>query len=173
MGCILCMTRLYHICLLLVLLFPLAAMSQDTIRAKGYAGSVEFYVGTGHNQIFQNAFGIGFQIVNGYRFNDWFTLGIGIGILTDRLYPIAIPLHLDARFDLSQNRLRPFIQSGIGYGLSSGFNGQLGLGLRFPISNRLGVVTGIAGRLQVGVENVYGPVRVLSRYVEFRLGIAY
>jgi len=155
-------------------------LSQSQVRTNGYFGAVELYAGPGENQIYQNPFESGFQFVNGYRFNRSFSLGVGIGVQTDYGTPIMIPIHLDARFHLLPAAITPFIQIGIGYGIAlykddlDGINAQLALGLRIPISNRLQLIPSVAGRLQGGSEQVrYGPERVLSKFVEFRLGIAF
>ncbi len=172
------MKKLLYINLLLALVIPLYANAQDSLVSKGYSGGFEFYVGPGRNIVYRNPFEIGFQTFHGYRFSPLFSLHLGIGIQTDNLFPIALPIHLDARFDLGKNGLRPFVQAGAGYGIPLGYefggaNAQLALGIRYPMGSRLGGTVSLAGRLQRHSEDVYGPLMVTSRYIEFRLGLAF
>lgn len=162
---------------LFALLFPIFMMGQASSASYRYEGSVELYAGAGQGNMYQNPRPIGVQVVNGYRFNDWFTLGLGLGIMTDRLSWIpAIPLHLDARADLIRNPegSRPFFQFGLGYGIKGTLNTQLAFGGRIAVSGKLHLLVAVGVRLQGVWEDLYGEKYEDSySLVEFRLGVAF
>ena len=156
----------------------IGAHAQALQRSKGYSGSVELFAGTGGNTVYSGWRAFGLQTAHGYRFSPHFSLHLGVGLLTDRFWPMVLPIQVDGRVDFGRTSTRPFLQAGVGYGLPllvevGGMNVQFGLGLHAPVSPQLGIIASAAVRFQTHSEEVYGPYMVMSGFVEFRLGLAF
>ncbi len=119
--------------------------------------------------------------INGYQFNSHFFLGFGIGTEIGK-YVFNIPIFLDFRYYLLNNKVSPFAGCGIGYApqwlyMSSnsytGF-GNAGfsyaqIGLRVCISEDLSWNLGIGYKLQLAEKYYYywGPNYKLNLYSHF------
>jgi hypothetical protein len=168
------MLRWSMTCLILAFLLSNWAVAQRNDSLRGYEGVVELFAGTGRGDIYQNPRTLGFHFVNGYRFGEVFTLGLGVGLITDRGWPWLIPVSLDARLDLVRHSSRPFLQLALGYGLVGTWNAQVAIGARSAISRRLDGLLSIAARFQGAKEKVYSNyVNAKYAFVELRVGIAF
>ena len=56
-----------------------------------------------------------FHMVNGYRFNEKYGTGIGMG-LDNYVHTTALPLYLTIRRDLFPSRITPVLNANLGYG---------------------------------------------------------
>ena len=122
---------------------------------KGYVGIVdvgyEFSIGLYNRDRFQ------VDIINGYQFNPYFSIGLGTGL---RIYPdvqeILIPLYTDFRVTMMDNKVSPYFSAAIGYSFkvtdgsgSSGFLFNPTLGITLKVSENSLMFLGLGYELQV------------------------
>jgi hypothetical protein len=112
-----------------------ASVASDISPSAGYKGAMEF----GY-QLKVGEYGldrIKLNIVNGYQFNPYLTLGFGTGV---RYYPdveaALIPVFFDLRTCFVNKKISPYISVGAGYSFDATNNFQ-GVGLM--LSPNLGV----------------------------------
>ena len=102
----------------------------------GYEKSIEFGVSIGLDNFTKSSFEI--EMLNGYRFNDYFFLGIGAGFrYTDALYyksrilgnyfesrdgKYLIPLYVRVKANLTKTKISPFLLANVGYTFDVGQN---------------------------------------------------
>lgn len=120
----------------------------------GYRAIVElgYEIGTGN-------FGMDrlkFNVINGYQFNPYFSLGFGTGL---RYYPDAelalMPIFADFRANFMDNKVSPYLSLGVGYSFdaTNSFEG-VGLllnpilGVSFMISEKSAMNVGIGYEMQ-------------------------
>lgn len=78
------------------------------------------------------------RMVNGYQFNPYFFMGIGIGAESG-----ATPISLDCRFSLSKEKTGPYLGLNMGYNITGLSNNKEGIrinptvGLKSSISKKL------------------------------------
>src|SRR5690606_6703710 len=92
------------------------------------------------------------MIVNGYRFNPYFSMGLGAGAEISTKNAFNFPVFLDMRAQLTQTRVSPFFNLGAGYNLmlmkssgyyysspatAIGFMFNPAFGVRFAINNKV------------------------------------
>lgn len=116
----------------------------STTYAQHYEKSIEIYGGPGLDKFTKYSFGI--EMVNGLRFNDYFSLGIGVGFrYTKALYTsmyqskhvygvlitetsksydgkYLIPVHARIKANLSSAKVSPFLMFDAGYTFDVGQN---------------------------------------------------
>jgi hypothetical protein len=90
-----------------------AQMSRNTVRSRsnerirGYMGIAEASFGIGVGDDSENSFGI--AMINGYRFNPHFSIGLGVGL---KRYTnselVTVPLFFDLRTVFTKNDIAPF-----------------------------------------------------------------
>ena len=128
---------------------------------KGYVGMVNLGYGFGVGY-----FGVGrieLDIINGYQFNPYFSIGLGTGL---RIYPeieeILIPLYADFRVTFMDHKVSPYFSAGLGYSFSvtdsynnGGFLFNPTLGVSFKVSEKSSMYAGIGYELQVMSLEVY------------------
>ena len=122
-----------------------------TLQAKpqGYDGMVEAGYGIGIN-----GYGGRFEldVINGYRFNPYISVGFGIGVnvWTNGSEIVTLPLFAHFRANFMNRPVSPFFAFNVGYNVSltSGIKGgamvEPTLGVAFRTSNRTAVTLGIA-----------------------------
>ena len=136
---------------------------KEELRESGYfnISELNFGIGIGKSKQF---FSYGLQTINGYLFNPYFSLGVGIGI--DKYdYATLLPIFIDARINPIKN-FRPLVFAGaVGYaldfsGYSDGFykgyfKGECwgiyvnpSLSLRFPVFSKSDIDISVGIRLQ-------------------------
>jgi hypothetical protein len=84
-------------------------------KRSGYIGIVETGYSFGFGGEGVNSNSISFDIINGYRFNPYFSLGAGAGLhyyQNEKTY--LIPLFADARVNFINNRISPYLSLGLG-----------------------------------------------------------
>jgi hypothetical protein len=129
--------------------------------SKGYIGMVDigYDFGVGY-------FGVGrvqLDIINGYQFNPYFSIGIGTGL---RIYPeieeVLIPLYADFRVNFLDRKISPYFSTGLGYAFSvtngygsGGFLFNPALGARFKVSEKSSMFVALGYELQVMNINYY------------------
>jgi hypothetical protein len=97
-------------------------------------------------------YSIGLKTINGYQFNNYFSLGVGIGI--DKYKEISlIPITVDVSVNLLKSRVSPTLNAGIGYSLgladaSSGIIIHPSVGLKVFISKNIAYTFNLGYRLQ-------------------------
>ena len=124
----------YCIFLILISLYSISINAQNPHKKREYQGIIE--IGGGIS-VFEERLGF-FQadIIYGIKYNDYFSMGIGIGI---RAFPEEIPLRLlygNFRVNLGYNRYEkvyPYIQNKIGFSFPGVVN-HLSTGLGFKKS---------------------------------------
>ncbi len=112
----------------------------SVMQASGYEKAIEINGGVGLNKFSKYSFGI--EMINGYRFNDYFSIGFGAGFrYTNALYyhsyqysnhqsstydsydgKYLIPLHVRAKANLSPAKVSPFLMLDGGYTFDVGQN---------------------------------------------------
>jgi hypothetical protein len=113
----------------------------------------------------ENAYGLqidpSFQIINGYRFNRFLSLGLGIGLESISEFTV-LPVFLESRGFLFDKPSTPFYYIGAGYGFvnrgygygysyeksKGGAMANFGVGLRTPIAKSFSFTTSIGYRYQ-------------------------
>jgi len=82
-------------------------------RKKGYAGSYE--IGLSDYPKDENVAMFAIMLVNGYRFNPYFSLGLGAGAEISTKDIFNIPVYADMRAYFTKTRVAPFFNFGAGY----------------------------------------------------------
>lgn len=110
------------------------------IYAGGYEKAIEINGGIGLNKF--SKYSLGIEMINGFRFNDYFSLGFGAGFrYTNALYyhsyqssyhqsntydsydgKYLIPLHARVKANLSSAKVSPFLMVDGGYTIDVGKN---------------------------------------------------
>ena len=110
------------------------------IYASGYEKSIEINCGVGLNKF--SKYSLGVEMINGFRFNDYFAVGVGVGFrYTNALYyhsyqssnhqsttydsydgKYLIPLHARVKANLSSAKVSPFLMLDGGYTFDVGKN---------------------------------------------------
>ena len=99
-------------------------VTRDNMKKKGYMNILEVILGrslTEDSQI-DNAFedpvpSAGLQTVNGYQFNPYLSLGLGIGIHAYTEY-VFVPFFADVRINFMNETVSPFLSLSGGYSFS-------------------------------------------------------
>lgn len=155
-----------------IMLSALVLSSSANAQNKGYEKSVEigYAIGVGkyNNDIFN------LSMINGYRFNDTFFAGIGVGvgysnalngvdistlgITTEfRTEAILIPIYANIKANLSKdNKISPFLSLNIGYTIdvnqylkdAPGFFIQPNFGVDFKITDKTSIYGLVGFNLQ-------------------------
>lgn len=130
--------------------------SEHTGLKSGYKGIAEldYLFGVGY-------YGIGrleVNIINGYQFNPYFSLGLGTGF---RWYSISgynavlIPIFADFRVNFMDNKVSPYFSLGIGYSFDAtdsfsglGILAKPSLGVTIKVSEKLVMHTGLGYEMQ-------------------------
>ena len=122
--------------LLVISMFCMNSM----MHAGGYEKAIEINGGIGLNEFSKYSFGI--EMINGYRFNDYFSVGFGVGFrYTNALYmsthrysnyqwyssdsfdgKYLIPLNIRAKANLSSAKVSPFLMVDGGFTIDVGQN---------------------------------------------------
>ena len=151
--------------ILVIALLPYCINAQT----KGYEKSIGVYSNIGVGKYSNTAFGI--NMINGYRFNDYFYAGIGIGvsyhsgissvfinkrtfqndIFRKDSYPVPIYAHL--RTDLSKSGVRPFLTFNAGYTIdlnrhAPGLMLEPAFGVEIPINVKQSILLSVGFNLQ-------------------------
>lgn len=121
---------------IIVCLFALFS-SVASAQTGGYEFSAEATGAIGLSKY--SKYNVGASIINGYRFNDRFAIGLGIGFrYAETLYYFSedsklgnyesrdnkflLPIFLRAKFDFIEGKIAPFIIGDIGYTIDVGQN---------------------------------------------------
>jgi len=154
-------------------------LNNDEIKHSGYTNITEMNFGLGLGQ-YSSDYSFGIQTINGYLFNPYFSMGIGIGV--DRYKNVTfVPLFADLRVNFLQTNVTPFLSGGIGYSLGTdkvnkgGLLVNPALGVKFFVSSKAALNFSIGYRLQ---ENsftyyYYGTYKESSGYLNFKLGATF
>lgn len=119
---------------ILVSLLIVSAFSHPAYSQRGYEKSIELGTTIGVGEYSNTAFGI--SMINGYRFNNYFYGGVGVGIgysnyissidisngITAKFRSAAylIPLYIDLKANLTTGQISPFINLNVGYTFDAG-----------------------------------------------------
>ncbi len=113
------------------------------------------YENINNEEPYFNEYSYGFRTVNGYQFNEYFSLGLGIGV-DKYVKSILFPVTIDARTILLKGKESPYFSLNVGY--SIGFN-QAGnnigglllnpsIGIKMFISKRVAYYFGVGYKLR-------------------------
>ena len=122
-----------NLLLLLLTLCPYWAFSQS----KGYELTVDASGGLGLTNL--SKYSAGLSVINGYRFNDKFALGLGVGFkYAETLYyysndktlgdyesrdnKFLVPVFAQVKFNFTEGKISPFITGDVGYTFDVGKN---------------------------------------------------
>ena len=117
------------------------------MNSKGYFFRPAVSIATGENT------SLSLHLINGYQFNKWFDVGIGIGL--DNMWDAYIPLFAEGRFYLNPNsRDNLFVTGMAGYEMpysdwdrsKGGFTTGGAFGIQHCFNNRVGISTQIGYR---------------------------
>ena len=102
----------------------------------------------------------GFRVVNGYQFNEYFSLGVGLGIDKNN-YSTLLPITFDGRATLIKGKTSPVFSAIVGYSVSladakGGFIVNPQFGIKTHISNKLAYLFNIGYKWQ-SLEYIYYP----------------
>ncbi len=114
---------------IIIFITAMFCLTNNYANAQSYEKAIELNVGLGLDKT--NKYGIGLSMINGYRFNDYFYLGAGIGYKNTRsLYYTTttqygyyyesfdnrnlIQLYGRLKVNLSSNKISPFLQIDLG-----------------------------------------------------------
>jgi hypothetical protein len=123
---------------------------------RGYIGIVElnYLFGVGNHGLSR----IEANIINGYQFNPYFSLGLGTGLrwyMYESGSAIFIPIFADFRAIFKDKKISPYLSLGLGYSIdaSSRFSGvgvllKPSFGVSFKVSDKTKFHTGIGYELQ-------------------------
>lgn len=125
----------------LLLLFAAIAAFTWSASAQRYQGDVSYAYGIGVGKISYDGWNL--QTVHGYRFNDYFFLGGGVGFVKYTNKDNAIlPVFANAKGYLGNSHLvNPFVSMDLGYGFreNGGIYFSPALGVNIRMFRRLGV----------------------------------
>ena len=147
----------------------------------GYSGRIElgYAYGVGDFPIDN----IKFNFINGYRINNYFSLGLGLGV---RYYPdeeaVLVPIFLDVRSRFLQGNVSPYFAFNVGYTLdaTADFAGsgilispQIGVSILNSSSSDINI--GLAYDIQKlkNFEYIYSGRTVSLNAVSLNFGIAF
>ncbi len=116
---------------------PNIELSELGYKRKGYWGMFRAgpVIGAGGTYS-EGAFGGQFALINGYQFDERYTLGLGFGVYFYNVDGFTeIPIYIDGRYNFKPRKFSPAINGGIGFvaDAASGYNGiygELGFGFR-------------------------------------------
>ncbi len=123
---------------------------------RGYIGIVElnYLFGVGNHGLSR----IEANIINGYQFNPYFSLGLGTGLrwyMYEGGSAIFIPIFADFRVNFMDNKVSPYFSLGIGYSFDAtdsfsglGILAKPSLGVTIKVSEKLVMHTGLGYEMQ-------------------------
>lgn len=138
------------------------------MKRKGYKGILEVGYANGVGVYKYNRFRM--NVINGYQFNPYFSMGFGTGI---RYYfgsgAAILPLFSDFRAYIINKLATPHLALGAGYSanLTNGFKGEgfildPSLGIKISIKRSLGMHIGFGYELQQFQINHLGNTRFIN-----------
>jgi len=140
--------------------FPGRSDSFGTGSQKGYRGIVELGYQAGGGIYDENRFKL--NIINGYQFNPYFSLGFGAGLRSLNNKPdILLPLFADFRVTFINKKVSPYMSLGTGYSFNA-TNSFFGYG--FLLSPTIGVRFGTINNTAINVGFSYERQRAPDRY---------
>ncbi len=91
---------------------------------RGYFGTARASYSLADCSPYRPGSGFAADIINGYSFNHWFSLGAGIGIITTAEQEgnnIRIPVYIHLRANVLDRKVTPFFAVNLGGGICKGF----------------------------------------------------
>lgn len=148
--------------------------SRFQAKSKGYAGFVEAGFGFGVRELspdlsaeYRSPDRFEIDIINGYQFNPYCFLGVGIGFNTTtnaKKNVISIPVFVQGRFNLLDKHISPFLALNIGYNIDT---------RRREVHQQYYYTTTITYPGGIMVEPTIGVTCRLSNKTAFTFGISY
>jgi hypothetical protein len=153
-------------------------------KPKGYTGNFE--IGFVDYPDGDDLALVSFTMVNGYQFNPYFSMGLGVGgeISSQGFY--NVPVFLDTKVYFTKTRFAPYFNFAVGYNVnfsddyfygsatSHGFLVNPSLGLRVALNKKLGLTTTLGYRYHgESVEGYYSNEFVSLHAVTLRWGILF
>jgi hypothetical protein len=153
-------------------------------KSKGYTGNFE--IGFVDFPEGDDIAMVSFSMVNGYQFNPYFSMGLGVGgeIPSQGFY--NVPVYLDTKVFFTKTRFAPYLNFDIGYNLnfsdnyfygssaSNGFIINPSLGLRVALTKKIGLTTTLGYKyLGQSVDSYYSNEFASLHAVTLRWGIIF
>lgn len=164
----------FIILFVIVLLGAPQAFAQKT---SGYEGTIDLGYGIGIEE--GTADFLHFSAINGYRFNPYFSIGLGTGLRYNiSTEGLAMPLTAEFKGTFSNSKVAPFAGLGVGYtlaispefgGLGFTFTPSLGVQFKLMETIALSLSAGYNGQL---VTDYYGDTALASAIV-LKLGVVF
>ncbi len=106
----------------------------------GYYGTVQMGMGLGFGYIRDVAWP-SISVINGYRFNNHFILGLGVGVNFRMIHygdntDTPIPIFIHGRVNLLSGKTTPYIAQDYGYSINAGRHIESSLGVAHHLSSR-------------------------------------
>lgn len=134
--------------------------SENNIRESGYFNLTDMglLIGTGNND---KSAPFSINMINGYRYNKNFSVGIGTGI--EFFSTPVVPIYFDSRYTFFKNEFSPFVYINGGYSIQIGENSNYyyentsnrgglmfgtGVGIKINLGNRSDLVVSMGYRYQ-------------------------
>jgi len=164
--------------LLTLLVIVLLGTSQTFAqKTSGYEGTIDFGYGIGIDE--STADFLHFSAINGYRFNPYFSLGLGTGLrylMTPEV--LRMPLTAEFKGTFSNSKVAPFVGLGVGYAITVspvfeglGFLFTPSIGVQYKLAETIGLnlSAGYSGQLY---NDYYGDTDIAS-VITIKLGIVF
>lgn len=139
-----------------------------------YLAEINYCPGVGDvkmgTQIIKNFdYSFGLRTVNGYQFNEHFTLGLGLGIDQYRSATL-IPISFDARATILKGKVSPIFTGNVGYavGLNNVKSGLIinpQIGLKVYISRNAAYLFNVGYKMQASAVTYIAYVDNFGRYI--------
>lgn len=171
-------------------------------KPKGYAGFVEagYGIGVGGGSTIGRRYTDRFEldVVNGYQFNPYCFIGLGIGfnISANGHNVISMPLFIQGRFNLMDRNTSPFLALNLGYNIatdgkekidynthvrsSGGLMFEPTFGVTVRVSNKAAMTFGVGFSLLQFKYNAegyyaddYGNVSLMTKAVRLKIGVTF
>jgi len=147
----------------------------------GYSGRVELGYGFGTGDFGTD--NVKFNFINGYRINNYFSLGLGFGA---RYYPdreaLLVPVFLDVRSRFLTGKISPYFALGLGYtinatddfsGVGALINPQIGVSILTSSSADFTVGLGYDIQKVKDFEYTYSGRTVSLNAISLNIGISF
>ncbi len=156
---------------LICILFLTSVMLENINAQKGYEKSIEVGTNIGVGEYSNTSFGA--SMINGYRFNEYFYLGLGVGFgysnalngvdidkygyTTEyRTDAYLIPIYASIKANFTKSNISPFFRFNIGYTFDAnqyikdapGLMIEPSIGVDFKINNKNTIYTALGFNLQ-------------------------
>ncbi len=148
----------------------------QTIGQRGYFGIVEAGVGIGTGWLRATSWP-SFSVINGYQFNDYLLVGLGVGLRLSNFDEIdnMIPIFAHGRVNFSTRKVTPFVAQEIGYAINGGLHLETALGIAYRLDSKNSVTFSVASNQEEYIQYVahHGYTSRLAHSLTLKLGFTF